>query len=88
MIQVLYEHIKDKSRVLTSKRVVSVQQSDAGVEVKTQDGATFKGDILIGADGIHSTVRQNMWDAAAKLEPGWFSPSETNGTPSPGYGDC
>lgn len=36
------------------------EQDDAGVSVSLADGAQLRGDILIGADGIRSTVRQQL----------------------------
>lgn len=36
-----------------------------GVTVTCEDGTVYKGDILVGADGIHSKVREFMFD---KLE--------------------
>lgn len=41
-----------------STRVVSINEDDKGVLVSTLDGRTFKGDILVGADGHRSMVRK------------------------------
>lgn len=60
-IQTLYDKIQDKTKVLTSKRVKAVNISNPDfVRVTTTDGSSYSGDILVGADGIHSTVRQEM----------------------------
>lgn len=53
--------MKDKSKVLPDKRVVSIDQTADGVVVKCKDGSSYTGDIVAGADGIHSTVRYEMW---------------------------
>ena len=42
-------------------KVAGFDQSDGGVTVSTQDGRTFQGDILVGCDGIHSTVRGQLF---------------------------
>jgi 2-polyprenyl-6-methoxyphenol hydroxylase-like FAD-dependent oxidoreductase len=36
------------------------EQNNEGVSVRFQDGTEAKGDFLIGADGIHSVVRNNL----------------------------
>ncbi|KAL4810805.1 hypothetical protein BDV18DRAFT_155418 [Aspergillus unguis] len=74
VLQVLYDNIKDKSKVLTKKRVQTVDMDDNGVTVTTSDSSSYQGDILIGADGIHSTVREEMWRIANNISPGWIAP--------------
>ncbi|KAL6914853.1 hypothetical protein FSST1_012613 [Fusarium sambucinum] len=64
VIQVLFDSLKYKDRVLTSKRVNVVEHADNHVTVHTKDGSKYTGDIVVGADGIHSTVRQEMWRIA------------------------
>lgn len=58
----LYNTIKDKSRIRPNSGVASFVESADGVEVTTESGETFKGDILIGADGVHSAIRGMMAD--------------------------
>jgi len=38
-------------------RVIDVRQDANGVEVQLESGETVRGDMLIGADGVHSRVR-------------------------------
>lgn len=76
VLQVLYDNIRDKSKVFTNKRVERVVMNHDGVTVKTEDGSSYSGDILIGADGIHSAVRGEMWRIANERSPGWFPPNE------------
>ncbi|KAF9206814.1 hypothetical protein BGZ49_001756 [Haplosporangium sp. Z 27] len=54
------------NRILFSKRVLSVGQSDNGVLIRCTDGCTHEGDILIGADGAYSAVRQSLYDRLQK----------------------
>jgi 2-polyprenyl-6-methoxyphenol hydroxylase-like FAD-dependent oxidoreductase len=42
-------------------RCVHVQQDSGGVTAEFADGSTATGDVLIGADGIHSVVRQALF---------------------------
>lgn len=82
IIKILYDNLKDKTRVLTSKGVVSVEQDSKGVRVETKDGDVFTGDILVGADGVHSTVRREMWRIADAEKPGLFPLKERNEVPT------
>ncbi|RYP16127.1 hypothetical protein DL765_005328 [Monosporascus sp. GIB2] len=42
------------------RRVQRIEHDDHGVSVYFEDGGSAKGDILVGADGINSVVRQNL----------------------------
>jgi len=44
-------------------RVESFEQDASGVAVTLADGRSFAGDVLIGADGIHSLVRARLFGA-------------------------
>lgn len=46
------------------KRLVDAEQSESGVTAHFEDGSTVNADVLIGADGIRSTVR-GLIDPAA-----------------------
>lgn len=46
------------------KRLVAVAEDDDGVTARFADGTTARGDVLIGADGVHSTVRRLIDPAA------------------------
>ncbi|KAG0366222.1 hypothetical protein BC939DRAFT_437182 [Gamsiella multidivaricata] len=48
-------------KVLMGKKVLSVLQNEHGVMVRTSDGMTHDADILIGADGAYSGVRQSLY---------------------------
>ncbi|KAL7267076.1 hypothetical protein RUND412_010351 [Rhizina undulata] len=72
LLQVLYNHVKDKSKVLAGHRVADIKHSEQGVEVTTKNGKTFKGDIVIGADGVHSTVRHLMHKISDNVQPGYI----------------
>lgn len=70
LLSFLYRHIPDKSKVLTSKRVADVEHSNNGVTVRCEDGSVFEGDIVVGADGIHSKIRNLMQQHMEKIAPG------------------
>jgi 2-polyprenyl-6-methoxyphenol hydroxylase-like FAD-dependent oxidoreductase len=77
----MYQKLQHKERVLLNKKVSRVNHVDAGVEVITKDGDKFNGSLVIGADGIHSVVREEMFRIGNQLQPGYFPASETDGVP-------
>ncbi|OQD97819.1 hypothetical protein PENSOL_c011G01140 [Penicillium solitum] len=72
LIQLLYDHLEDKSKVHAGhgKKVIRVAHSTDGVEVFTEDGSSYSGDVVVGCDGIHSSVRSEMWRHAELNHPG------------------
>lgn len=75
-LQVLYENIKDKSKLLKNKKVTKVEIGSDSVTAIAADSTKHTGDILVGADGIHSQVRQEMWRIADEISPGYIPSSE------------
>ncbi|KAJ6506769.1 FAD binding domain-containing protein [Mycena sanguinolenta] len=80
-IEVFYNNLKDKFKVLVDKRVVTVTPLANGVQVTTKDGVTYTGDILVGADGVHSTIRKEMWRLGDELSPGRFPQADRDDVP-------
>ncbi|KAF9322198.1 hypothetical protein BG003_005361 [Podila horticola] len=54
------------TRLHFGKRVVSIVQGENGVIVRTADGKSYEGDILVGADGCFSAVRQSIYEKLQK----------------------
>ncbi|PLB48782.1 FAD/NAD(P)-binding domain-containing protein [Aspergillus steynii IBT 23096] len=61
LLQVLFDHLKEKDRIFLGKRIVGVDSSHSRVQVRCTDGSSYTGSIAVGADGIHSTTRREMW---------------------------
>jgi 2-polyprenyl-6-methoxyphenol hydroxylase-like FAD-dependent oxidoreductase len=58
IVQVLYEAVREKVKIRFGTALRSICQSDTGVTAAFEDGTGETFDALIGADGIHSTVRR------------------------------
>ena len=65
----LYDHLPDQSTVKLNKRVETIEHTENGVRVHLADRTVEEGDIVIGADGVHSVVRPQMWKHASESEP-------------------
>ncbi|KFH70608.1 hypothetical protein MVEG_03458 [Podila verticillata NRRL 6337] len=50
-----------RERILLGKRVLSLTQNETSVMVACSDSSSYHGDILVGADGAYSAVRQNLY---------------------------
>ncbi|KAK8086492.1 hypothetical protein PG994_001466 [Apiospora phragmitis] len=71
-IKNIYDKIQDKSKVYTGKTVVTVDTFDNGVSFRLEDGEIVTGDLLVGADGVHSFVSSEMWRLGNERQPGCF----------------
>lgn len=76
-MRILYENLKDKSKILAGEKVLSVVHTSDGVEVTTSSGRMFQGYGLVGADGVHSTIRKEMWKMADEENPGLLQKDES-----------
>ncbi|KAJ5541423.1 FAD/NAD(P)-binding domain-containing protein [Penicillium frequentans] len=61
LLRILYEKIPDKNKILVNKKIKTVDHSDDGVVVHCEDGSEYAGSMIAGADGVHSTIREEMW---------------------------
>ncbi|KAG0044409.1 hypothetical protein BGZ83_010354, partial [Gryganskiella cystojenkinii] len=50
-----------KEKFHFNKKVLSTIQNDEGAMIRCADGTTYHGDILVGADGAYSAVRQSLY---------------------------
>jgi FAD dependent monooxygenase len=75
-LQILYDELPDKSKVQTGKKVKHVIDNDDEAGVELADGSIEHADIVVGCDGVHSTVRDSMWANANRSIPGYISKKE------------
>ncbi|KAF4996969.1 hypothetical protein FGRMN_4187 [Fusarium graminum] len=76
LLQVLHANLRDKSKVLTGKRIAHVGLTPGCVTVTTTSGERFHGTMVVGADGVHSTVRSEMFRLGRQRRPGYFARDE------------
>ncbi|ORY56593.1 uncharacterized protein BCR38DRAFT_490485 [Pseudomassariella vexata] len=67
-LQVVHSHIKDQRKIHSRTGVASYTQNDEGIVVTADNGETFEGSILVGADGIHSITRSLVADEVEKVD--------------------
>jgi salicylate hydroxylase len=50
-----------RGNIELGRRLVDIEQDQSGVTAAFQDGTSERGDLLIGADGIHSRTRERLF---------------------------
>lgn len=69
LLEMLYETLQGKEgRVHVSKKLNDIETHETGVRVSCADGTVFEGSIVIGCDGVHSAVRQKMYEMRLRDE--------------------
>lgn len=71
LLQTLYDSIGDKSRICTSSEVFKVETLDGSAFATTRSRAVYHGDIVVGADGVRSRIREEMWRIADVEDPSY-----------------
>jgi len=85
-------HALGRDAVRTGARLVGFDQDAGGVTARFEDGREARGDLLVGADGLRSTVRAALfgpgppryvgyaaWRAVVAFDPSRLAPGETWG---------
>ncbi|KAF9985652.1 hypothetical protein BGZ75_002698 [Mortierella antarctica] len=64
-----YDLLRSKipaDKVHMRKKILSIEQNQFGVMIRCSDNTTYHGDILVGADGAYSGVRQALYKTLEK----------------------
>lgn len=62
MLYDLLLNLIPSQKIHFNKRVQTFTEKNNRVFVNTTDGSVYEGDILVGADGAYSTVRQQLYE--------------------------
>ncbi|RYO79786.1 hypothetical protein DL766_006370 [Monosporascus sp. MC13-8B] len=81
MLQVLYDQVQHKENILVNKPVVRIDLVNGSVYIKTNDGGSYEGSLIIRGGRVHSAVRQEMIRLGQKLQPGYFEGNESDRVP-------
>ncbi|KAG0319832.1 hypothetical protein BG000_003778, partial [Podila horticola] len=55
-----------KEKILSSKKVMSILQNKEGAMIRCSDNSQYHGDIIVGAHGAYSCVRQSLYKQLAQ----------------------
>lgn len=80
LLEILYETYPDHSKIHVNKKVVEVKLLDNKAGVITNDGSLYTGDLIVGADGVHSRIRSEIWRLADMKNPGLVTNREKTGS--------
>lgn len=74
LLRVLSTSLEGKERIKLGVKVSGIDQiqPNGPLSVITSDGTTYTGDIVVGADGVHSVARTEMWRMADVQRPGFI----------------
>ncbi|KAK2596434.1 hypothetical protein N8I77_013324 [Diaporthe amygdali] len=61
LLCVLHKHIREKERLLVNQKIIRVDTLEDKAIAYTSTGDVFEAQVVIGADGVRSTVRNEMW---------------------------
>lgn len=75
-LRILHDGMPDKSHIRTGSSIKKIVHAQDRVEVTLFDGSVEVGDIVMGCDGVYSTVRSLMWEHAAHVTPGLITAKE------------
>lgn len=53
-------------KILLKKRILTISEDDDRVTIYAFDNTAYQGDILVGADGAYSVVRQKLYEKLKK----------------------
>ncbi|OZI34228.1 2-polyprenyl-6-methoxyphenol hydroxylase [Bordetella genomosp. 10] len=71
LVSVLYDVVRDRCDMRLGMTVAACRADSLGVDVTLSDGRMLRADLLVGADGVHSALREQVFgadDGARRVE--------------------
>ena len=68
LARVIYQSIEDRVETIFGNSISAIEQDNSGVQVSFERGVPRNFDLVIGADGLHSTVRELIFGPASQFE--------------------
>jgi 2-polyprenyl-6-methoxyphenol hydroxylase-like FAD-dependent oxidoreductase len=65
---IVYRVMQNRVETLFNDSISTIEESDAAVHVSLEDGSGRDFDVVVGADGLHSRVRQLAFEPEDQLE--------------------
>jgi 2-polyprenyl-6-methoxyphenol hydroxylase-like FAD-dependent oxidoreductase len=65
---ILFRAIESRVETIFGESIARIEQDDSGARVRFESGAVRDFDLVIGADGLHSRVRELVFGAEAEFE--------------------
>ena len=63
MLDILFNNYPDPDKIRLGEKVTMVETLSDGVAVHTATGRVYRGDFVVGSDGVHSIIRKEIWRA-------------------------
>ncbi|CAO3563772.1 unnamed protein product [Mortierella alpina] len=60
LYDILYSQVPEH-KILWGKKIIRIQEDHDGVSIGCTDGTSYRGQVVVGADGAHSGVRESMY---------------------------
>lgn len=76
----MYARIKDKSRIHLQQELFKIEILGDKVRAVTKKGLKYTADLLVGADGVKSMTRQELWRIADSESPGYIPRRDKTGS--------
>ncbi|KAG0047058.1 hypothetical protein BGZ83_007801 [Gryganskiella cystojenkinii] len=68
-----------REKINFNKRVLSIKEVESGIQMVCSDNSEYEGDIIVGADGANSSIRQSIYRTLK--EKNCLPPSDATGLP-------